>query len=326
MGRGAWCVLVLVMMLGGSLRAEAQRGNSPLGGACFQVLNCEATLDTCLMQSERPGGVPLWSGGYCTHTCAGAGDCPSGSACVRTSEGGHCLKQCAKGRDADCRAQYVCEGTSSGDNVCFPACGNDADCASGTTCRVCDGRCIPRGRAGALVGDPCDANEQCGTGQVCQRVNGGSQGFCTQPCGSDLCYGSCPGGSTCQKVGADALSICVRSCSGDSCGAAFQCAPFPGGAGGCLPPCRAQADCPSGSTCGSNGQCQGIGSVDPGCPLCGGPPDAGYTPPRPDAGTGTGEGVGVSCGCQGAAVNAPGFLGALVLFLVAARRRRCPRP
>jgi MYXO-CTERM domain-containing protein len=124
--------------------------------------------------------------------------------------------------------------------------------------------------------------------------------------------------------------MCVRSCSANTCASGLQCAPFSDGATGCLPLCRTQADCPAGSTCGSNGQCMGGGSPGGGnCPLCpgNGSPDAGTVTPTPtDGGTGSGGTAGPGCGCQGSAVNAPGFLGTLALFLVATRRRRCQRP
>ncbi|WP_309891463.1 MYXO-CTERM sorting domain-containing protein [Archangium sp.] len=299
-----------------------------VGNACTTDPQCNSPWGTCLQPVSLPSSTTAWVGGYCTQQCnTGGVTCPSGSTCVGMEIGPKCLKNCRLG-GTDCRSGYVCLARPEG-NVCVSACSTDSDCGSGYACRPCDKICVPQQKPGGSIGDTCNADTDCGTYQKCLKRTGDpqGQGVCSQTCGYGTC--SCPDGTTCQKVGTSGASMCVRTCSQGTCFSGQQCAPFSEGATGCLPVCRTSVDCPAGSTCGSGGQCvSGTGSVDAGCPLCGGG-DAGTVPPippAPDAGTDPGGPAGPGCGCQGTGVNAPGFLGALVLFLVASRRRRCQRP
>lgn len=327
MGRGVGCRAVLMIVLVWGCLARAEGGTTPLGGACSLSTDCDDSSNVCLRAHPGPSGAEVWIDGYCTRTCSSDSPCAAGSTCVQVPDGPYCLKQCEA--DGECRSSYVCDAVSTGGSVCLSACGGDRDCASDFACRLCDGRCIPRQAPGALIGDPCTTDTQCATGQQCLHVNGHPQGLCSQPCGGSGCFSECPNGSTCQSVGLDrSASVCVRTCFGDSCGPQLQCAPFAQGASGCLPPCRTQADCPDSSTC-NQGLCQTGSPVDAGCLLCGGegdPKDGGSTPLPPPSPTGPTGSAGVSCGCEGSAVTAPGFLGALAVLFVAARRRRCPRP
>ncbi|QRN94280.1 adhesin [Archangium violaceum] len=302
--------------------------STQVGNACTQDLNCGSAYGFCQQPVLLPSSGTAWYGGYCSEMCgSGVGTCPTGSVCTQVSSTANmCLDQC--NTLADCRDGYVC-ASQPGGNLCISKCYSDADCGSGFACRICEGVCAPVRNSGVVIGDACNDDAQCGTGQLCLKVNGHPQGFCSQTCaGTTTC--SCPEGSSCQTVGPNRTTMCVRSCTALTCASGLQCAPFPDGTSGCLPSCRTQDDCPGGSTCNA-GQCVGSGSYDGGsCPLCPGPgsPDAGTGPnPSPtDGGTGSGGSAGPGCGCQGSAVNAPGFLGALALFLVAARRRRCQRP
>ncbi|PTL77418.1 MYXO-CTERM sorting domain-containing protein [Vitiosangium sp. GDMCC 1.1324] len=332
MWRGLLCsAWVLGVLAWGPLAlASGDAGVPFVGTPCSVTLDCNADESICLQEIVRTSGSVGWEGGYCSVPCGSGGTaCPSGSTCVATRGSTYCLKQCQPDVATACREDYICEPDATAGNVCIPTCVYEADCQSGFTCRICDGRCIPKKTPGVSIGDACTDDAQCGTGQVCLKVNGHPQGICSQPCGTGACS-SCPDGSTCQQVGSSKASMCVSTCSRGTCDSKLQCAPFPGGTTGCLPPCRTQADCPAGATCGGNGQCLG-GSVptDAGCSSCGpSESDAGTTPitPAPDAGPGSGGTAGPGCGCQGSSVNAPGFLGALALFFVAARRRRCQRP
>jgi MYXO-CTERM domain-containing protein len=299
-----------------------------VGNACTTEPQCNSPWGECLQPVTLPSSTTAWAGGYCTQQCTSAqGPCPAGSKCVGMEIGPKCLKECRLG-GTDCRSGYVCLARPEG-NVCVSACSGDSDCGSGYACRQCDKICVPQQRPGGSIGDTCNADADCGTFQKCLKRTGDTQGqgVCSQTCGHGTC--SCPDGTTCQKVGTSGASMCVRTCSQGTCLSGQQCAPFSATVAGCLPPCRTSVDCPAGSTCGSGGQCvSGTGSPDAGCPLCGGG-DAGTVPPvppAPDAGTDPGGPAGPGCGCQGSGVNAPGFLGALVLFLVASRRRRCQRP
>lgn len=315
--------VLLAMLVWGVLAPARGAAATPVGAVCAMRSECGSAPSVCLEEYTRRSGSQAWIGGYCSEDCSAEGSvCPTGSLCTQAFDGTWCLRQCQPGT-GDCRQGYTCVPLDPGGNVCFSSCGRDLDCAAGYTCRACDGLCIAQQNPGVLVGDPCAKDSECGTGQLCLKIDGHAQGLCSQPCGTGTC--ACPSGTTCQQVGSSRASMCVRTCSASTCAAELQCAPFPEGATGCLPSCRSGApnDCPTGSTCG-NGQCRAVGSTpDGGCALCGDPPDAGT--PAPDAGTGPGGTAGPGCGCQGSAVNAPGFLGALALFLVAARRRRCQR-
>jgi MYXO-CTERM domain-containing protein len=300
-----------------------------VGNACGSNSQCNSPWGLCLAPMSLPT-TTAWPGGYCTQGCgADSVTCPSGSTCVALGNGPSCLKDCQPGASGTCRPGYICPARGSGPKVCVSACNSDSDCGTGYACSICDNTCVPQQKPGVTLGTPCNSDAECGTYQECLKPNGHPQGICSQPCGYNTC--SCPDGASCQPVGPNGKSMCVQGCSGTSCGSGLQCAPFAGGATGCMPTCRANGDCQSGFICAS-GQCQASGSWDGGsCPLCPGPgtPDAGtppVTPPASDAGTGSGGTAGPGCGCQGSAVNAPGFLGALALFLVAARRRRCQRP
>ncbi|MBM7114984.1 MYXO-CTERM sorting domain-containing protein [Archangium primigenium] len=328
-GRGWLGVLIWGVWLLGATALAA----TPLGEPCSLNSECGPAPAVCIDPEQRPSGSVAWVGGYCSRPCAAARDCPSGALCVSATVAGraaaYCLKACAPEAAGQCRAQYVCGGVSTGGDACVPACSAERDCAAGFVCRACDKQCVPTQNPGVRIGQTCDTDAGCGTGEFCLFVNGNPQGVCSQRCGTEAgtCASACPNGSSCQKVGGDEALLCVRACEQGTCHPALQCAAFPEGARGCLPPCRAQEDCPAGSTCSASGQCVGPEPVDAGCPSCEGPRDAG-TPPSPSPGGGTGPGtvMGPGCGCQGSAVNAPGFLGALAVLFVAARRRRCQRP
>ncbi len=298
-----------------------------VGAACASGPQCNSPWGVCLQPVSLPT-TTAWADGYCTQGCDTGGlTCPSGSSCVGMETGKACLKNCSPGTSGTCRPGYVCLARGGGVNVCVSACNGDSDCGNGYACRICDNTCVPQQKPGVTIGEPCDKDAECGTYQKCLHPNGHPQGICSLPCGYNTC--SCPDGSSCQPVGPNGSSMCVRSCFSTTCASGLQCAPFAEGATGCMPPCRTSADCQTGSTC-DTGRC--VPSTLPGgsCPLCPSPgsSDAGTlpVPPTPDAGTGSGGTAGPGCGCQGSAVNAPGFLGALALFLVAARRRRCQRP
>ncbi|ATB27136.1 hypothetical protein MEBOL_000574 [Melittangium boletus DSM 14713] len=323
---GSWIHAVVLGVLAWGASAGAA---IPVGGACTLPSECGPAPYTCIERIFRPSGSEAWVGGYCSRPCGSTQDCPSGSQCVAALDGAYCLDQCEPALPGQCRASYICDQVSTGGDVCVPTCSAENDCAPDYTCRSCDKRCVPKQLPGVRIGMPCDADAQCGTGESCLWVNGHSQGICSQPCGAEAgaCSSTCPGGSSCQKVGSDEAFMCVRACEQGTCNPALQCAAFPEGASGCLPPCRTQADCPMGSTCSGAGQCVGPQPADAGCSSCEGPRDAGSPVPPPlNGGTGPGPVPGPGCGCQGSAVNAPGFLGALAVFFVASRRRRCQRP
>jgi hypothetical protein len=297
--------------------------------------DCGSPWGLCLAPALLPSGQTAWTGGYCSEDCTRQVNvCPSGSLCAAAGTSRLCFKTCDPNATS-CRPGYVCSPRPEG-NVCVPACYSDADCGSGYACRLCDRACLPRQQPGRTMGDLCTQDSECGTGQVCLHVNGHPQGVCSQACGGqNTC--SCPEGSTCQGVGPMGARMCVKTCTAGTCANGLACAPFPLAnppASGCLPPCRVQGDCPSGTVCGVDSQCRDPYAQPDGgsCPLCpvdggtdggGGRPDGGAVS---DGGTGGNSGGGVGCGCQGMPSVAPGVLGGLMLLLVAGRRRRWQRP
>ncbi|HSP78456.1 MAG TPA: adhesin [Myxococcaceae bacterium] len=297
------------------------------GKACDDAAQCGSVRAFCQLPSALPSGGTAWVGGYCSETCTeGGGECGSSAICAPVGSGLRCLQKCRSGT-GDCRSGYACSPLPEG-NACVPACYTESDCPTDYACRPCDRVCVRKQKVGVAIGEACNVDADCGTSQVCLHPNGHPQGICAQPCETAAC--SCPSGSSCQYMGTTGASMCIRSCTAGTCGTGMQCAPFPDGSSGCLPTCRTGADCPYGSSCGSNGQCVSATSPpDAGtCSLCGdggtGSPDAGVG--KPDAGPGGSGSSGPGCGCQGSAASASGFLGTLVLLLVAGRRRRCQRP
>ncbi|MCP3141193.1 zinc metalloprotease [Pyxidicoccus xibeiensis] len=267
-----------------------------------------------------PSGFDRWDDGYCTESCSGPGTCPSGSECSDVEgQGRMCLKRCGSGT-GDCRPGYACAPRPEGD-VCVPGCYGDVDCSgSASSCRLCDRVCVTRQASGGQVGDPCSADTQCGTNQYCLKLNGNSQGVCAQPCALQAC--ACPGGTTCRVVDGTGERACMRDCSQGSCVAPLQCSAVESNSAACLPACRSAQDCPPNMLCGGGACYDPKARPDAGtCTLCG---DAGPPPPPPvDAGPGEGSVGGPGgCGCQGAPVSAAAFLGALVVVLLFAGRRR----
>ncbi len=302
-----------------------------VGSTCEQDdPDCGSAWGMCLQPTALPSGQTAWTGGYCSEDCTTRVDvCPSGSLCGVAGSSRLCFKTCDPNATS-CRPGYVCSPRPEG-NLCVPACYSDADCGSGFACRLCDRACLPRQQPGRTIGDLCTQDTECGTGQVCLRIN--DQGVCSQACGGQNTCSACPDSSTCQSVGPTGARMCVRTCTPGTCGASLHCAPFPVAnppASGCLPPCRVSGDCPSGSVCGVDSQCRDPYAQPDGgsCPLC--PSDGGTGQPDggavSDGGTGGNSGGGVGCGCQGMPSVAPGVLGGLMLLLVAGRRRRWQRP
>jgi hypothetical protein len=289
-----------------------------VGRPCDFDTHCGSAVGMCQKEGRLPSGAPAWKDGYCTQDCApGRQACPYGSVCV--DFGGdvlRCIATCRLG-SGDCRFGYACVYAASELNLCWPACQNDLDCggAGGThLCRTCDGACVARQSPTGQVGDPCTANGQCGTGQVCLLFEGRSIGVCSQPC-AHACT-ACPSGTRCHPMQSGDL-YCLRDCSEGTCPTGLMCGLLPSGRG-CIAGCESDDHCAVGTTC-EQGQCINP-YQDGGCVLCPTRPDGGTALPS-DGGVGGGSSGG-GCGCT----QAPGALAALVpLALVlwrGGRRRR----
>lgn len=270
-------------------------GSTPLGDACTEHAECMSGVcfsGVCSQSCDWPGGA-CPSGFYCDGEATGA--CGPG-VCLRGGAGaGQLGDSCFD--HPDCASTYCFQG------VCAEPCNPTTvgACPGGGVCRVgalaCRGGC---GVAGSL-GDPCTANDQCGSG-MCAMADG--QQFCT-----DLCDDSspCPTGYGCQSAGA--VSVCVPQGGGlgGHCDANSDCATnicaFEDDRNYCTRICDASSPCPDQMGC--------VDSGTPGIRVC--QPTAGYTgPARPQASGG--------CAVQpGAPVGADWL--ALLLGLALWRRR-----
>ncbi len=256
-----------------------------VGKPCEDAGACGAAAGICLREnapSPLPSGAPAWLAGYCTQACSGgAQECPAESACVQVAGAARCLKTCRPGT-GDCRPGYACATPlAQAPAVCVPACATDADCAAagpqGATCRTCDGVCLARQNATALLGDVCTADGQCGTGQSCLFFGSSATGVCASLCGH-VCAG-CPLGFACRVAGVSGEPYCLRDCAVAACPAGLRCEDL-GQARVCLPRCTGDFDCAVGDRC-QEGEC-----INPFAQ------DAGLS----DGGTGSSTPRG--CGCE----------------------------
>lgn len=241
--------------------------------------------------------------GYCTSFCFtdGPGSCPHGFEC------GAANCECTGGNGQFCW-EYTCSPTGGGGNfypMCFPKpgygseCLIDDDCAPGDYCR--SGSCTVDDRAGCEICASCTTDAQCGENERCLSLNGEDDRRCTRGCDTDA---DCPGSSTCELYDAGrfgTLSVCAAPDGPELCPADFTCDVQ----------CRDDVPCPAGQMC-TDGACAPIPAEV----------DAGPTVESPDAGSTTTVSGG-GCGCDASqSSGAPVALGALMLALLARRRRR----
>lgn len=196
-------------------------GRGFVGSECTLDTDCDlASGITCWPQNESPF---LW-GGYCTvEGCLPS--CPGGSECISFGGAGGttgCMQSCTE--DVDCRLDAYCLTVpSSPIQICFPDCRDDIfDCAprDGTSyCSGSTGRCEPTTMqsATAQVGDFCEDNRDCGSGEVCMGAFawGLSAGVCTRVCAGLPEATACGGGETCQTFAG--IGLCFRDCAGGAC-------------------------------------------------------------------------------------------------------------
>lgn len=281
---------------------SAGGGSTPLGEACAEHAECASGVcfgGVCSQSCDWPSGS-CPSGFYCDGEATGA--CGPG-VCLRGGAGAGAIGDSCNDHP-DCANQYCFEG------LCAEPCNPETvgACPGGGVCRVgalaCRGAC---GTAGSL-GDPCSANEQCGSG-MCAMADG--QQFCT-----DLCDASspCPTGYACTSAGS--VSVCVPDggALGGHCDANEDCATnicaFEESRSYCTRICDSGSPCPDQMGC--------VESGTPGIRVC-----------QPAAGDGGGgRPAGVS-GCAVGASRAPSaaWLALLGLALLLRRRRRgCHSP
>ncbi len=235
-------------------------GGAPLGEACAAHADCASGLcfaGSCSQSCDWPSGscpAGLYCDGEATGAC-GPGVCrPGGTGAA--ANGDACVDH------PDCASQYCFDGACA--EPCDPQ--TVGACPSGGVCRVgslaCRGGC---GVAGSL-GDPCDANAQCGSG-MCATSEG--RQFCT-----DLCDASspCPTGYRCESAGVTDVCVPDGGALGGACEANADCATnicaFEEERSYCTRICDASSPCPDAMSCVDSGTvgirvCQPSTAVDP---------------------------------------------------------------
>jgi hypothetical protein len=300
-----------------------------VGKTCTNPAECGAAMSECQGDqiATSGGSNARWGDGYCFQRCEAAqAECPAGALCVNmltspidlgvSLDERRCLQTCRLGL-ADCRPQYACvETTGTNPGVCIPKCYADSDCVDpqNHTCRTCDGVCVSKQNLNGKIGDVCDTDDLCGTGQVCKKATSYSATKqCTSSCGRGC--GVCPANSVCAPLATGELD-CLLSCTGPgTCPMGLRCADTPAGRA-CLPVCTIINDCPVGQQCGSDGECS-TPNVNPCTGVLCMNIDAGkpIAPTGRDGGTQGGGSVG--CGCNsvgGSAIFMLGFLLALAML------------
>ncbi len=181
------------------------------GDACAGFYDC-GPGSTCWLDVENPGG-------YCAaYSCTlGTNAGCNGGVCIEfadgPSTGNLCVDACAI--DADCREGegYVChdpDGAGGTPAYCRrphagDACGTDADCGGGWTCKTgpgwSGGYCTVTGcpTVGSTIG--------CGSGALCADVGGTN--LCVDRCAAVGSSSTCRSGYTCVAVGAAVGGGCL---------------------------------------------------------------------------------------------------------------------
>lgn len=203
---------------------------------------------------------------FCTQPCCTSQDCPAGTVCFATGQGGdYCVNPTWIGRT---------DGTGSGGGG--DTCGTGRDCRSG----LClSSKCV----------DTCCSSAsatECSGGETCQfsdfpgltSVDKNYSAFCATSPGSHPAGDNCSGNSSCQSdlcavVGGGSFQTCIGACrSGSDCGAGSSCSYLltnqPENPTPIVAACFAgQGSLPEGSACSTmNDNCQGF--CDPTSSLC----------------------------------------------------------
>lgn len=170
------------------------------------------------------------TGQYCTQDCADSPEvCGAGTACAAVGNARLCLSTCPVEQTSHCPAKAVCKAeATTGVQLCFPQCENDADCSAGA-CDTFSGLCSPKQPGGGTVGTFCASDADC-DGRCVAVAQDLKQ--CTKACvyGS---YATC-GSDVCVPLGDGfdlySQGLCRKACACDrDCGSALLvCDPFTG--------------------------------------------------------------------------------------------------
>jgi hypothetical protein len=276
--------------------------------------------------------------------------CDGGAVCETIPEGpAACTLFCNTVGANTCPLGDICYSNALPDaGFCTPGCTSNSDCPSDQACAVCEQSCVAPGNTGAQIGDPCEQDTDCPTGDFCLTAQDGIPGgYCTANCYQGC---ACPGGASCwtspPSVGYPPL--CLTSCDPTAAQPCtrqgYVCQEMDDGTNGCQPPCQTDMDCYGtiGMTCDpATGICPGpdagTAPVDAGQPVGdAGTPHVDAGGSMPDSGTSVQADAGVStapdagtvspsggCGCGGLPGGADwSSVSLLLLALVELKRRR----
>jgi V8-like Glu-specific endopeptidase len=176
---------------GSCVPAEILRADRGLGEECETADECRSR--DCLEDEGRS---------YCTRQCDADADCPDGYHCradrcvsgPRGDIGDVCVD------NGDCGNGTFCANRAD-QSWCTTIC-EDGECPDGLSCVPAGGTMVCAPELG-LVGDDCEANEECISG-VCADL--GEGGACTRECGPDA---PCASGFECRRTADGTSAVCV---------------------------------------------------------------------------------------------------------------------
>ncbi|HEX8794448.1 MAG TPA: hypothetical protein VF765_26065 [Polyangiaceae bacterium] len=263
---------------------------------CNNNLDCtvDCTTHVCAVDPiVAPDVLSAAGGAFCTRPCCTSADCPSGTVCFASGEGGqYCVNPswigrgqpgmstgarggtgCSKG--SDCRSGLCTNGTCQ--DTCCSAISASAECASGTTCvfgtfpgaSAADthfaSHCAPPQGSGGEDA-PCQTNADCTSG-MCFA---GNTQQCMNPCRNSVDCGDPSDACGYNLQGNDLFAQCFppptgtlpigSACNQNSM--SIQCQSYYCGPSGCTGVCFTNSDCtysnwtcaPVSAALGSTGQ------------------------------------------------------------------------
>lgn len=272
---------------GGPGDASTHGDAAACGGAvlcsCMNAMDCTTAL--CAQPNTFAGqaiftaaGIAAGSG-FCTKECCSSADCPTGSVCWASGEGGqYCVDPKWIGRSKPAapptlEGGFACNtGSQCNSGLCVSGACADTCCSfseSSTNCASPNASCVfgtfpgmqgidshfaPHcgARPGnTQTGNPCTVNADC-QGGLCYPFGGTLGDECTEACRNSP---DCGGGSYCDwdvagGSGTDVYAACFPQVMGAgygaSCSSNSACASNVCNGANCSAPCFADGDCSGG--------------------------------------------------------------------------------